>query len=78
MNDKTQTVVSKSLNNYEKLLEGSFFFRVHHKHLINLKYVKKYVKGKGGYVVMNDDFSVDVSVRKKDDFLKIMSALTGL
>jgi two-component system LytT family response regulator len=32
-------------------------------------YVKRYVKGKGGSVIMEDNSEVEVSVRKKADFL---------
>jgi two-component system LytT family response regulator len=62
-------VASKSMNNYEKVLEDLPFSRVHSKHLINLMYVKRYMKGKGGSVIMEDNSEVEVSVRKKADFL---------
>ena len=32
-------------------------------------YIKRYVKGKGGSVIMEDNTEVEVSVRKKPDFL---------
>jgi two-component system, LytTR family, response regulator len=63
-------VASKSLNNYEKILEDLPFSRIHSKHLINLVYVKRYMKGKGGSVIMEDNSEVEVSVRKKADFLE--------
>lgn len=63
-------VASKSMNNYEKILEDLPFSRVHSKHLINLMYVKRYLKGKGGSVIMEDNSEVEVSVRKKSDFLE--------
>ncbi|NAY91302.1 response regulator [Muricauda sp. JGD-17] len=62
-------LVSKPLKEYEALLEQCNFFRVHKSHMINLTHLEKYVKGKGGYVIMNDGSHVDVSVRKKDDLL---------
>jgi len=43
---------------------------VHNSHLINLFYIKSYNKGKGGTVVMADNSEVEVSTRRKDDFLK--------
>jgi len=63
-------VASRSLNNYEKILEDLPFSRVHSKHLINLVYVKRYMRGKGGSVIMEDNSEVEVSVRKKADFLE--------
>jgi two-component system LytT family response regulator len=68
MNNK-KLVASKSLNNYEKLLEDINFVRIHSKHLINLRYLIQYVKGKGGYVVMENGHEAEVSVRKKMDFM---------
>lgn len=62
-------LVSKPLKEYEALLEQCDFFRVHKSHMINLAHLEKYVKGKGGYVIMKDGSHVDVSVRKKDDLL---------
>ncbi|MBM3404618.1 MAG: response regulator transcription factor [Bacteroidetes bacterium] len=63
-------MASKPLNNYERLLIDMPFSRIHSKHLINLLYVKKYVKGKGGSVILDDGTEVNVSVRKKADFLQ--------
>jgi two-component system LytT family response regulator len=69
-NDGKTITVSKPLNNYEKILAQDNFARVHNKHLVNLKYIKKYVKGKGGYLIMNDNNHVYVSAGKKKEFLK--------
>jgi two-component system LytT family response regulator len=62
-------LVSKTLKTYENLLETEGFCRIHAAHLINLKEIKTYHKGEGGYVVMNDGTSVEVSRSRKDDFL---------
>ncbi|NIF04852.1 response regulator transcription factor [Chryseobacterium sp. Tr-659] len=69
MKDKTKMIVSKTLHDYEGFLSEHNFFRIHHKHLINLTHLKEYIKGKGGQVIMADDSVIDVSVRKKNDFL---------
>jgi|ERR1035437_2226653 two-component system LytT family response regulator len=65
-------VVSKPIKEYDDLLSSQNFFRVHNSHLINISHVKKYVKGSGGYVVMDDGSSVEVATRRKEDFLKVM------
>ncbi|TZF98912.1 response regulator transcription factor (plasmid) [Chryseobacterium panacisoli] len=67
--DKTKIIVSKTLHEFEEQLSKYNFFRIHHKHLINLSHLKEYIKGKGGQVVMADHSVLDVSVRKKNDFL---------
>ncbi len=66
--DKITT--SKTLKIFEKLLLNNHFFRVHNSYLVNLFYVKKYTKGKGGYVTMKDKTNIDVSIRRKDEFMK--------
>ena len=67
--DKKQYVVCKTLKEYEELLMAYNFFRIHHSYLVNLDEIKKYVKGEGGHVVLNNNVSLDVSKRKKADFL---------
>lgn len=70
MSGGEKLMVAKTLKEFEELLEDYNFFRVHNSHLINLDYVKNYVKGKGGYVVMDDKTEIEVSTRRKDAFLK--------
>lgn len=62
-------LISKTLKIYEGLLEDDGFCRVHAAHLVNLKEIKQYVKGEGGYVIMTDGSKVDVSRSKKDEFI---------
>ena len=62
-------MVSKPISAYEDILSDLNFLRIHNKHLINLKYVKRYVKGRGGYVVMQDDSEADISESKKKEFM---------
>jgi two-component system LytT family response regulator len=70
MSNGQRFVASKPLNTYEKILEDLPFSRVHSKHLINLMFVKRYLKGKGGSIILEDNTEVEVSVRKKADFLE--------
>jgi two-component system LytT family response regulator len=72
LKDKKQIVVTKTLKEYEDLLEPSGFVRVHHSHLINLEHLKEFIKHDGGYALMDDGAHVPVSVRKKDDLLKAL------
>ena len=67
---------TRILKDFEAMLEGySSFIRVHRKYMINLDYIKKYHKGEGGYVVMMDGSDVDVSRRKKEEFLKRLNRI---
>lgn len=70
LEDGKRILVSKPLKEYETQLEACNFFRIHKSHMINLNHLDKYIKGKGGYVIMKDGSHVDVSVRKKDALLR--------
>lgn len=63
-------LTSKNLGFYESQLAVHDFLRVHHSHLISLMHIKNYVKGEGGYVIMSDNTMVEVSRRKKEDFMR--------
>lgn len=71
--DGKKHVVSKTLKEYDDMLAEHDFYRIHNSYLINLNAIKKYVRGEGGYVVMNNDRSLDVSKRKKEGFLERIS-----
>lgn len=63
-------VATRSLGDFEEILENYTFFRVHKSYLINLTHISKYIKGDGGTVVMEDGTEIDVSRRRKDEFLE--------
>ncbi len=73
LRDGKSQVVSRNLKEFEGMLNDSGFCRVHHSYLINTKHVKKYVKGDGGYVIMTHDLKVDISRRKKDEFISLLN-----
>jgi len=62
-------IISKPLFDYDKLLADTVFLRVHKSFLINLMHIKEYMRGEGGTVVMSDGMEVEISRRKKEQFL---------
>jgi len=70
INGKKKELVSKKLKDFEDILPEDIFCRIHHSHIINTNFVKNYYKGRGGYVEMQDGTTIEVSVRKKHDFLE--------
>jgi len=70
-------LVSKNLKEFQDLLSDRYFFRPHNSHLINLKYVKKYVRKEGGYIEMTDGSEIPVSRNRKDLFLVHMARFKG-
>lgn len=73
--DHEKITVAKTLKEYNGLLNDYHFYRVHQSHLINLEHVKRYEKQDGGFLVMDDDSSVPVSFRKKEDLMKLFKSL---
>lgn len=70
--DKRKILVSRTLKDVEQMLEEYRFFRVHNSHLINLDYVAEYFKGEGGQVKLTDGAVIDVSRRRKEEFLNLL------
>jgi len=73
--DKTKIIVSKTLKEYESMLSEHNFFRIHKSYLINLNEITEYIRGDGGYVIMNNNSSLDVAKRRKESFLRKISTL---
>ena len=65
---------TKTLKEYESLLNPEIFFRVFKTHIVNLKHVEKFVKGDGGYLVMTDGTQVPVSREKRPILLEMLAA----
>ena len=61
---------SKSLGEYESLLEHFDFLRIHHGTIINLHFIKEYLKGEGGSIIMESGAELDVSKRRKKELLQ--------
>ncbi len=72
LEDGERILVSRTLKEYEDLLEPMGFYRIHKSSIINLRFLKKYKKGDGGIVTMEDGTEIEVSRRRKDDFLKVL------
>jgi two-component system LytT family response regulator len=71
LKDKKKITACRTLKEMEEqLLDFSSFLRVHHSYLVNLNEVSKYVRGEGGYLVMSDGTTVNVSRSRKDALLK--------
>ncbi len=63
-------LISKTLKHFENLLIECEFLRVHKSHLVNLKKVTKYIKGKTAQLIMEDNSEVDLSATRKQEFLE--------
>ena len=71
LKDKSRITACRSLKEMEEQLQDfSFFIRVHHSYLVNLNEVTKYVRGEGGYLILTDNTTINVSRSRKDMLLK--------
>jgi two-component system, LytTR family, response regulator len=71
--DGKQKTVTRLLKDFETMLLPYRFYRIHNSHLINLNYIQKYIRGEGGQVIMQNGDSIDVSRRKKEEFLNLIA-----
>ena len=74
LNTGEKILVTKTLKEYDETLSGVDFIRVHQSHLVNVKFIDRYIKGDGGSIVMADGSEVEVSRRRKEEFLKRITA----
>lgn len=70
LTDGRKILVSRTIKEYDEMLRDYNFFRIHQSHLINLAFLKNYTRGRGGYVELTDGTTLDVSARRKADFLR--------
>jgi two-component system LytT family response regulator len=66
-------LVSKVLKEIDETLSGPDFFRVHNSYLINLNHIKKYVRGEGGYIIMDDGANISISRNRRQEFMEQFS-----
>jgi two-component system LytT family response regulator len=71
---EAEILISKPLKHFVDLLQNiPVFYKPHRSYLVNLKYIQKYVKSDGGYILMDNGKSVSISKEKRDEFLEIVS-----
>ncbi len=65
-------MVTKILKDFEEMLLPYNFYRIHNSHLVNVNYIQKYIRSDGGHVMLQDGTLIDISRRKKEEFLKMI------
>lgn len=67
-------LISKSLGEAEELLKDHQFERIHKSHLINLNYMRAFIKNDGGFVEMQNGDKIPVSNRKREYLMQLLKA----
>ena len=70
LSNQQKLLVSRTLKEFEDILPVQIFLRIHHSYIINKEYAEKYIRGEGGQVLLSNGVILDVSKRKKGEFLK--------
>jgi len=70
MSSGESIIVTKTLNQFEEILSGLTFVRIHNTHLINLQHVKRYQRGQGGTVTMQTGTEITVARSRKTEFVE--------
>ena len=65
-------LVSRSIGEYESFLPNGNFLRVHTSHMLNLDFVKKFLREDGGFALMCDGSRVPIARRRKEYFLDML------
>ena len=65
-------IISRTLSEFEEMLDNQMFFRTHKSHLINLSYIVQYLKGSGGQVILKGGTSVQVARARKELLLDLI------
>ena len=68
-----KVLVSKVLKEIDEALSVNDFCRVHNSFLININRIKKFVRGEGGYLIMDDDAVIAISRSRKQEFMELFS-----
>ena len=76
MENNVKHMVSKSMKEYESLLDPSVFFRCHNSHIINLKKVMKFVHNNGYFAELTNGSTVEIARRNKDLFLQKLKKIS--
>jgi len=63
-----QIISTRTLNEFDKILEGTEFFRVHKSSIININFLAGYSNSQGNYVILHDGTQLLISRRKILEF----------
>ena len=72
LSEGKKRVISKTLKEFEEMLIPFNFFRPHNSHLVNLNHVREFIRGDGGYLVMENKMKIPVSKNKREELLGLL------
>jgi two-component system, LytTR family, response regulator len=73
--DGKKILISKTLKEYDTMLTGCGFYRVHKSFLINLAHIHRFEKQDGGFIILTNDLKIPVASRKRDEMLELLEKM---
>ena len=70
--NRPKVIVSKTLREYDEMLSGKGFYRVHQSHLINLSHIESVNSSDGDFIMLTNNLRAELSRRKKNEFLQLL------
>lgn len=75
--DKRQVLVCKTLREVEMMLPEASFIRIHRSHTVHLRHLKKYTRGKGGQVLLQNGTVLAVSAGQREALMEALKNYFG-
>ena len=73
--NQQRLLISKPLKHFEEMLDNYGFFRVHQSHLINLNFISRIDKADGGALILNENTSIPIAIRKREQLSQLLENL---
>lgn len=72
LTDSRKKVISRILKDFEDMLTPYHFFRAHNSYLVNLNQVREFIRGDGGYLVMENKMKIPVSKNRREELMNLL------
>ena len=75
LNNGQKIFVTKTLKYFADMLKEFGFIRTHQSHLVNMQYIKEFIKSDGGYIMLKNGSNIPVSMRKRAEVVETISTI---
>lgn len=72
LTDNRKKVISRILKDFEDMLTPYHFFRAHNSFLVNLNQVREFIRGDGGYLLMENKMKIPVSKNRREELMNLL------
>lgn len=75
LNQNKKLIASRTLKEFDEMLQMHSFVRIHQSHLINLQHLDEYIKSDGGSVKMTDGSVLPIARNRKEEFIERLTKI---